>query len=407
MSSTAVAGASHTRSARVARSLTRTLRACFWRVCWWLCGGLQRHGGRPDGPAIVVANHRSHADSAALLAALPAGREVVFAAAADYWTSSRTKRVATAVLMPVLPVSRNGSGAYLQLRTAAAPVLQRGGILVLYPEGTRSSTGELGRFKAGAIRLAHDLGMPLVPVAIEGTQHVLPKAGSFRPGPAGVRFGRPLEGAELARLEPVELRDRVSGLLQVTELPAPSRAWLAMSRLLHSWPAPLLAFVWAFAEALSWPLIAELALVVFAAASPRLIRRHALWLIAGSVIGIVVHAWLARLGALLPLPLTTPAMQAAAAGNLADGPWGLAHQGLSGVPVKVYAAQAGWDHLALGQVAAVAVVVRGLRILVVATILRKLAQWLHPVLQRRYGWYLCVVAVLFIAAESRILAYWS
>lgn len=383
------------------------LRTVAWRFAWWLCGGLRVTGRAPHGPAVIVANHRSHADSAALLAALPAGTEVVFAAAADYWCGSATRRAVTKALIPTLPVPREGGGAYLTLRAAARPVLRRGGVVVVYPEGTRCGAASLGAFKAGALHLARDLAVPLVAAAVDGTQHVLPKGGRFRPAGVGVRFGAALTGRDLASCTTDDLRARVTGLLRVTKRPDPSRIWTVLAHWLGKPWAPLLTLLWGFAEALSWPVIAELALVVFAVAVPATLWRHTVGLVAGSVAGIVVHAWLVGQGVHLPMPMTTPGMQAEAATNLASGAWGLMAQAFSGVPVKVYAAQAGSDGLGLASLAGVAVLERGLRAFAVAAILGWLARWVLPLVRRYYGWYLLTVACLFIAAETRIVAYWG
>jgi 1-acyl-sn-glycerol-3-phosphate acyltransferase len=57
--------------------------------------------------------------------------------------------------------------------------LKNGASVVLFPEGSRSDTGELGRFKKGAYQMALDLKLPLVPVTINGSYRVLPKYSWF------------------------------------------------------------------------------------------------------------------------------------------------------------------------------------------------------------------------------------
>jgi 1-acyl-sn-glycerol-3-phosphate acyltransferase len=64
----------------------------------------------PSGPLVVVANHRSHADSAALLATLGRDRAVRFVAAADYWQAAAPRRWAATALAGISPVHRGGSG---------------------------------------------------------------------------------------------------------------------------------------------------------------------------------------------------------------------------------------------------------------------------------------------------------
>jgi len=116
-----------------------------------------------------------------------------------------------------------------------------------------------------------------------------------------------------------------------------SRIWTAIARLVTSPYGLLLAFVWGFTEALSWFIVAEMALILFAAAVPRRVMPWAAAVIVGSVLGVLTNAWLTSRGTLLPAPLTTPRMAATAFGQLAAGPSAMMHQALSGIPVKVYA----------------------------------------------------------------------
>ena len=77
---------------------------------------------------------------------------------------------------------------------AALQALKQGRCLGLFPEGTRSKDGTIGAFKAGALQLAIEAGVPVLPVAIEGAGSVLPPSGfSVRPGQIVVRFGDPIE----------------------------------------------------------------------------------------------------------------------------------------------------------------------------------------------------------------------
>ena len=126
-----------------------------------------------------------------------------------------------------------------------------------------------------------------------------------------------------------------------------SRVWSVIARLVTSPYGLLLAFVWGFTEALSWFIVAEMALILFAAAVPRRVMPWAAAVIVGSVLGVLTNAWLTSRGTLLPAPLTTPRMAATAFGQLAAGPSAMMHQALSGIPVKVYARAAGEHHIEL------------------------------------------------------------
>ncbi|HEY6791348.1 MAG TPA: lysophospholipid acyltransferase family protein [Trebonia sp.] len=151
-----------------------------------MTGGLRVQGVTrlPDGPCVIVANHNSHADTAALIAALPARRRPAVAAAADYWFDSKTGGLravlsgtglrpwACRTLCGAFPVRRGGGGtADLE---EAARLLAMGRDVVIYPEGSRSRDGSIGEFRHGAARLAVLSGTPLVPVGITGTRELLP-----------------------------------------------------------------------------------------------------------------------------------------------------------------------------------------------------------------------------------------
>jgi len=179
------------------------LRHGLWRVVCALFGGLTVTGRwQVSGGCVVVANHASHADTAVLLAALPPNAQPVFAAAADYWFDVPARRMVATALIGVLPVQRYGGGTYAQLLAAARPALMAGRTVVVYPEGTRSTDGKVGEFRSGAVRLARDCGVPVVPVAVLGTAEVLPKDGRLSAAPMRVRIGEPVDpvGASAAGL---------------------------------------------------------------------------------------------------------------------------------------------------------------------------------------------------------------
>ncbi|MEW5808233.1 MAG: lysophospholipid acyltransferase family protein [Actinomycetota bacterium] len=194
--------------------IAAALRHWLWRTVCAASGGLTVTGQwTVQGGCIVVANHSSHADTAVLVAALPAGARPVFGAAADYWFAVPVRRLIATSLIGVLPVRRSGDGNYDALLTAAGPALRAGRTVVLYPEGTRSTDGSIGEFRSGAVRLARDCNVPIVSVAITGTADVLPKDGHFAPGPMQVRLGAPVDPftvtAAQLRSQVLELRGDV------------------------------------------------------------------------------------------------------------------------------------------------------------------------------------------------------
>jgi len=170
------------------------LRQRLWRTVCAVSGGLTVTGRwNVEGGCVVVANHASHADTAVLVAALPSAARPVFGAAADYWFDVPVRRFIATSLIGILPVRRSGDGNYDALVAAAGPALRAGRTVVIYPEGTRSTDGTISEFRSGAVRLAREFGVPIVPVAIMGTADVLPKDGPFSTAPMEVRLGAPVD----------------------------------------------------------------------------------------------------------------------------------------------------------------------------------------------------------------------
>jgi hypothetical protein len=183
--------------------------------------------------------------------------------------------------------------------------------------------------------------------------------------------------------------------------------WSVIARVVNHRLSPLIALLWGFAEALSFPIIAEMALITLAAAVPRRVMPWALALTAGSVIGVLTNAWLASRGVLLPAPWTTARMAATAADQFGSGARAVTHQALSGIPVKVYAQAAGEQHVGLGGLAGWTLLARGLRIGVWGAGIWALSRLLHPWLRRLYGTYLILVAAVFAVILHLIVTAWS
>jgi 1-acyl-sn-glycerol-3-phosphate acyltransferase len=169
-------------------------RRALWRAVFALTGGLRVDGvaALPCGPCVIVANHRSHADTAALIAALPAGRRPVVAAAADYWFHGGWRPRICRALCAAFPVRRAGGGS--ADLAAAARLLAAGHDVIVFPEGSRSRDSRTADFHRGAARLAAAAGVPLVPAGISGTGTLLPPEGAGRRPrrtPVIVRIGTP------------------------------------------------------------------------------------------------------------------------------------------------------------------------------------------------------------------------
>ncbi|MBI4311541.1 MAG: AMP-binding protein [Chloroflexi bacterium] len=146
------------------------------------------------GPVLFASNHLSHADTPLILASLPRRlrSRIAVAAAADHWfEDGRIGGRVAAFLFNAFPFSRTDSIRPSLER--CSKLIERGWSVLIYPEGTRSNDGRMGSFKSGAGLMAVELGVPVVPVNVEGTNAVLPKdIARPRRGHVTVRFGKPL-----------------------------------------------------------------------------------------------------------------------------------------------------------------------------------------------------------------------
>lgn len=150
----------------------------------------------PDrGGAILAANHLSFIDSLFLPLNVP--RPVYFLGKADYFDSAKTKWFFEGV--GVIPTYRQGGDRAKQSLNAGKEVLRRGDLLGIYPEGTRSPDGRLYRGKTGPVRMAIEMGVPIVPCGLIGTREAQPP-GRYVPKrqPVKIRYGRPLDFSRYA-----------------------------------------------------------------------------------------------------------------------------------------------------------------------------------------------------------------
>ena len=91
-------------------------------------------------------------------------------------------------------LDRSNSRTALESLNDAKRKLVKGTSVVIFPEGTRSTTGYPGNFKKGAFKLAFDLGLPILPITIIGTNHILPTGTlDIRPGKASMIIHEPIE----------------------------------------------------------------------------------------------------------------------------------------------------------------------------------------------------------------------
>ena len=169
-----------------------------FQLFFWIYFRMQRIGREhipADGPVIVAANHRSFLDP--FVIACMARRPMYYVAKQEIFYGRVLSWLLTS--LGAFPVKR-GAGDADTIITAKA-ILQRGDIVLIFPEGTRTRPGTLGQPKRGVGRLALETGVPVVPVAVIGTESVR-KGILIRPHKVRIRAGRPLRFPTVADPSP-------------------------------------------------------------------------------------------------------------------------------------------------------------------------------------------------------------
>ncbi|WP_432395662.1 lysophospholipid acyltransferase family protein [Pseudarthrobacter sp. L19] len=163
-----------------------------------------------SGAAILASNHLSFSDSIFMPLMVP--RPVVFLAKSEYFTGKGVKGKLTAAFFRLtnqLPMDRSGGAASAQSLNAGMDVLKNGSLLGIYPEGTRSPDSRLYRGKVGVARLALQARVPVIPVAMIGTDKVQP-IGKRVPNirRIGMIFGEPMDFSRYYGMEDDRLIQR-------------------------------------------------------------------------------------------------------------------------------------------------------------------------------------------------------
>lgn len=155
------------------------------------------------GPLIVVCNHLSFVDSVFL--PLKIDRQMAFLAKSDYFTGKGIKGWFIRFFMTSagqLPIDRSGGKASEASLNAGLQVLAGGGVLAIYPEGTRSPDGRMYRGRTGVARIILEAHVPVIPAAVIGTEKVMPLGSNIpKVHRVGVVIGEPLDFSRFEGME--------------------------------------------------------------------------------------------------------------------------------------------------------------------------------------------------------------
>ncbi len=177
----------------------------YWLFKYILLGPMLFVLGRPkveglehlpsSGPAILASNHLAVMDSFYL--PLVVRRRITFLAKSEYFTGTGLKGWFIRWFFNAVgqvPIDRTDADSAQAALTTAERLLSRGKLLGMYPEGTRSPDGRLYKGKTGLARLALHTGVPVIPVAMIGTNVVNPPGTNMlRFGRVTVRLGKPMD----------------------------------------------------------------------------------------------------------------------------------------------------------------------------------------------------------------------
>ena len=177
----------------------------YWLFKYILLGPALAMIGRPkaeglehvprSGPVILASNHLAVMDSFYL--PLVVRRRITFLAKAEYFTGTGVKGWFKRWFFTALgqvPIDRTDADSAQAALNTAERLLGQGKLLGMYPEGTRSPDGRLYKGKTGLARLALHTGVPVIPVAMIGTNVVNPPGSKMlRFGRVTVRFGKPID----------------------------------------------------------------------------------------------------------------------------------------------------------------------------------------------------------------------
>lgn len=131
-----------------------------------------------QGPAIIVANHNSHLDVLVLMTLFPSKLlpKVRPIAARDYFLSNRLLAWFSLNIIGIIPIERRVKGVHEDPLAGVAQAVERGDIVIVFPEGSRGQPEHLGEFKSGVAHLARRYpGLPFYPVFLHGLGKALPR----------------------------------------------------------------------------------------------------------------------------------------------------------------------------------------------------------------------------------------
>lgn len=189
---------------------------CFWASLYtwlnpaWPVTITGRENIEPGRTYVIVANHLSLLDILVLFRLFKdfkwVSKAEIFKVPGVGWNMSWNKYIA---------LKRGDKESIAEMMSASEDTLRSGSSIMIFPEGTRSKTGELKEFKRGAFDMARDTDTPIVPLVIRGTSDALPKHGFILQGkhPISVTVLPEVSVSVVETSTTIELSDHVHQLI--------------------------------------------------------------------------------------------------------------------------------------------------------------------------------------------------
>jgi 1-acyl-sn-glycerol-3-phosphate acyltransferase len=173
----------------------------------------------PPGVCLFVANHTSSADAPAVVGAIP--RRVALILKQSLFKFPIVGQAFSSAHF--VPVNRGAHDSAVASVEKATEILRAGQSFLIYPEGTRSPDGRLQRFKKGAVVMAINAGVPIVPMVCSGAHRIMEKRSLvIHPGEIVVEFLDPIESAGYSIEQRDVLNEKIRAAM-AARLPADQR----------------------------------------------------------------------------------------------------------------------------------------------------------------------------------------
>ena len=168
----------------------------------------------PEGPCVLIGNHQAYCDIMAVLKAME-GHQLGFIAKEEFKPVPLLSTWIETCRGIFIPTLRGDTRESLRVINQGVEYIKEGFSMMIFPEGRRSWSSEMGEFKPGSFKLATKSKVPLVPITINGTYKMFEEREIMTPGQtATVVIHPPIDTSSLTKSEEKDLPDRVHQIIK-------------------------------------------------------------------------------------------------------------------------------------------------------------------------------------------------